>query len=80
MSCLNLGDIDYVDVFFKALEFLKSDQLKTEVQRMVSCAQRNEVKGVPFTIIEGRWAISGGQSSDVFFEVCFFPPSTDVPI
>jgi predicted DsbA family dithiol-disulfide isomerase len=27
------------------------------------------IKGVPLTIIDGKWAVSGGQSSDVFVQV-----------
>jgi len=74
--CENLGNADLlanhaesVGLMTKdeALEFLQSDELKSEVQRMVSCAQRRGVTGVPFTVINGRWAISGGQDSDVFY-------------
>lgn len=36
---------------------------------MVTCAQRNGVTGVPFTLIEGKWAISGGQGAEVFLNV-----------
>lgn len=27
------------------------------------------VTGVPLTVINGKWAVSGGQSSDVFIQV-----------
>jgi predicted DsbA family dithiol-disulfide isomerase len=53
----------------QAIKFLESDELLADVKRMVYVAQRNGVSGVPFTVIDGRWAISGGQSSDVFYEV-----------
>ncbi|KAF8529994.1 thioredoxin-like protein [Gautieria morchelliformis] len=53
----------------EAIKFLESDELMADVKRMVYVAQRNGVSGVPFTVIDGRWAISGGQSSDVFYEI-----------
>ncbi|KAF8573390.1 thioredoxin-like protein [Ramaria rubella] len=74
----NMADIDLLagyaaQVGFitkcEAVAFLKSDELKEDVERMIGCAQRNGVSGVPFTVINGRWAISGGQSSDVYFEI-----------
>lgn len=74
----NVGDVDVLAAQAEetgllskkeAIEFLKSDDLKADVQRMVSCAQRNGVSGVPFTIIDGRWAISGGQTSEVFYKI-----------
>ncbi|KAF8530158.1 thioredoxin-like protein [Hysterangium stoloniferum] len=74
--CENMGNADVLAKYAEdvglmtkdeALEFLHSDELKSEVQRMVSCAQRSGVTGVPFTVINGRWAISGGQDSDVFY-------------
>lgn len=57
----------------QATEFLKTDELKADVQRMASFAQSNGVSGVPFTVIDGRWAISGGQSSEVYYEVRQIP-------
>jgi predicted DsbA family dithiol-disulfide isomerase len=27
------------------------------------------ITGVPMTIIDGKWAVSGGQSSDVYVQV-----------
>jgi len=74
----NVGDVDVLSRLAEetglmskeeAIEFLKSDELKADVQRMVSCAQRNGVSGVPFTVIDGRWAISGGQTSEVFHKI-----------
>ena len=43
---------------------------------MVSCAQRNGVSGVPLAVIDGRWAISGGQTADVFYQVRALPSLT----
>lgn len=53
---------------------------------MCKDARSKGIKGVPVIIIDGKWAISGGQSSDVFIQVSysfligyeFFPePITD---
>jgi len=27
------------------------------------------ISGVPFTVIDGKWAVSGGQSWDVYYKV-----------
>lgn len=32
-------------------------------------ARSKGITGVPMTIIDGKWAVSGGQSSDVFIQV-----------
>lgn len=34
-------------------------------------ARSRGITGVPMTIIDGKWAVSGGQSSDVFVQVCY---------
>ncbi len=28
------------------------------------------VKGVPMTVIDGKWAVNGSQASEVFVQVC----------
>jgi predicted DsbA family dithiol-disulfide isomerase len=38
-------------------------------------ACRNGVTGVPFTIVENKWAIAGGQSAEVYVQVRQTPPS-----
>ncbi|OJT07199.1 hypothetical protein TRAPUB_1929 [Trametes pubescens] len=50
----------------QALEFFKSDEYRTEVEHMANEARKKGVTGVPFTIINGKWAVSGGQTSDVY--------------
>ena len=50
----------------KALEFLQSTEYQEEVQQMATEARRKGVSGVPFTIINGRWAVSGGQTSETY--------------
>lgn len=37
---------------------------------MCNNARSKGITGVPMTIIDGKWAVSGGQSSDVFIQVC----------
>lgn len=39
---------------------------------MCDDARSKGIAGVPVIIIDGKWAISGGQSSDVFIQVSFF--------
>ncbi|GJJ08021.1 hypothetical protein Clacol_002228 [Clathrus columnatus] len=51
----------------EAMEFIRSDDLKAEVQRMAAIAQRNGVTGVPFVLLDGRWVISGSQTEDVYY-------------
>jgi len=53
----------------KAIAFLESDQLEKEVNAMCDDVRSKGVTGVPMTIIDGKWAVSGGQSSDVFVQV-----------
>lgn len=53
----------------EAIEFLKGDELKDEVVKMAEAAKVNGIKGVPITIIEGKWALSGGQKAEVFVQV-----------
>ncbi|KAJ6570141.1 thioredoxin-like protein [Mycena vulgaris] len=56
----------------EAVAFLKSNELEDEVNNMCDEARAKGITGVPFTVIDGKWAVSGGQSSDVFVQV---PPS-----
>ncbi|KAI0031211.1 thioredoxin-like protein [Vararia minispora EC-137] len=67
-----LADIaQEVDLMSKeeALEFLKSDELSDKVLAQVNEARAKGVTGVPFTIIDGKWAVSGGQSAPVFVKI-----------
>jgi predicted DsbA family dithiol-disulfide isomerase len=40
-----------------------------KVNQQVAEARAKGVTGVPFTIIDGKWAVSGGQSASVFVKV-----------
>jgi predicted DsbA family dithiol-disulfide isomerase len=53
----------------QAVAFLESDELEKEVNSMCDEARSKGITGVPMTIIDGKWAVSGGQSSDVFIQV-----------
>ncbi|EJU05095.1 thioredoxin-like protein [Dacryopinax primogenitus] len=74
----NVGDDDFLAQcadqagFMSAAEatkFLQTDELQKEVDRRIEMAQRMGITGVPFTIINGKWALSGAQPSDVFYQV-----------
>jgi len=53
----------------QALKFLKTDELEAEVNTMCDDIKAKGVTGVPLTLINGKWAVSGGQSSDVFVQI-----------
>jgi len=53
----------------EALKYLDSDQELQEVDDMVEQARAGGVSGVPVTVIDGKWAISGGQSKDVYLQI-----------
>ncbi|KAK4054898.1 hypothetical protein OIV83_000822 [Microbotryomycetes sp. JL201] len=53
----------------EALAFLKSDELKKEVDEGIKRAQMRGISGVPFTILNGKLAISGAQETDTFEQV-----------
>ncbi|KAG6884880.1 hypothetical protein C0993_007545 [Termitomyces sp. T159_Od127] len=53
----------------EAMKFLQSDELVKEVENMCEKARDIGITGVPLTIIDGRWAVSGGQSSDVYVQI-----------
>lgn len=58
----------------EALAFLNSDELVEEVEKLCEEAKGKGIPGVPFTVIDNRWAVSGGQSSEVFVQVCSREP------
>jgi len=53
----------------EALRFLQSDELEKEVNDMCTAARSKGITGVPITIIDGKWAVTGGQSSDVYIQI-----------
>jgi len=52
------------------LTFFQTDELEAEVNKVADAARAKGITGVPITVIDGKWAVSGGQSSDVFVQVC----------
>lgn len=52
-----------------AKAFLLTDELTREVEAGVAKAQARGISGVPFTIINGKLAISGAQEEATFVEV-----------
>jgi predicted DsbA family dithiol-disulfide isomerase len=60
------------DVFTKkedAIEFLESDELKKETCNEVRQAQSLGISGVPFTVINNKYAVSGAQEPEAFVTV-----------
>lgn len=53
----------------EAKRFLESGELEKEVNAKIEMAQLMGITGVPFTIVNGKWALSGAQPSDVFYAV-----------
>jgi hypothetical protein len=56
----------------QAVAFLNSDEFEKEIDTMCDEARSKGITGVPMTIIDRKWAVSGGQSSDVFIQVRTF--------
>ena len=54
-----------------AAAWLRGDELVEEVKRMSAEAQKKGVTGVPFAVIDGKWAVSGGQTAEVYTQVSF---------
>lgn len=50
------------EFIMQALKFLQSDELKDEVQKGITTAQRRGITGVPFTIVNSKFGISGGET------------------
>ncbi|KAH9930029.1 thioredoxin-like protein [Fomitopsis serialis] len=74
----NIGDSDVLSDLAQAagimakdeaVNFLESDDCREEVVNMMSEARKKGVTGVPFTIIDGRWAVIGGQTAEVYIQI-----------
>lgn len=55
----------------EALEWIEGKELEAEVKTMSRDASMKGVKGVPFTVIDGRWAVSGCQKPECYYKVSF---------
>lgn len=53
----------------KALAFLDSSELKQDVCDSVRNAQSLGISGVPFTVVDNKYAVSGAQEPAAFFDV-----------
>jgi predicted DsbA family dithiol-disulfide isomerase len=53
----------------KVQDFYDSDECLDEVKSMMEEARSHGVAGVPFTIIENRWAVSGGQGAETYLQI-----------
>lgn len=67
-----LGDIaQSVGLMSKAetINFLRSDELKEEVEATVTKARRAGIKGSPVLIIDDRFKLDGVQTKDTFIQI-----------
>lgn len=60
----------------QAVSFLESAECLDEVERMMNEARKKGVNGVPFVVIDGKWAVSGGQTAEVYAQVRDFDDSS----
>jgi predicted DsbA family dithiol-disulfide isomerase len=53
----------------EALAFFASNEYEEEVAGSIAFARKAGIKGVPFTIIENKWALSGVQQEAAFIQI-----------
>ena len=53
----------------EAMEWIQGTELEKEVKSLTADAARKGVAGVPFTVIDGRWAVSGCQKPECYYKV-----------
>lgn len=53
----------------KASEFLRSTECQDCVDKMIDAAKANQVNGVPFIIIDGKWALNGVQPKECYIQI-----------
>lgn len=53
----------------EAVSFLESDELLDEVETMINESKKKGISGVPFIVINGKWAVSGGQTAEIFAQI-----------
>ena len=56
----------------QTLDFLQSDKFVAETKILCGKACTEGISGVPFTVVCNKWAISGGQSADVYYDVSLY--------
>lgn len=60
--------------------FLSTNDKADEVQASQIFADTNDIRGVPFFIIEGRYTLSGAQPVEVFLRVLDYVASKEAPV
>jgi len=63
-----------------AQAWLEGSELDEQVRRVSADALRKGVTGVPFTIIAGKWAVSGCQQEDCYYKIFEKLATTDAPV
>ncbi|KAK7690782.1 hypothetical protein QCA50_005882 [Cerrena zonata] len=53
----------------EAVKFLQSDEYLSEVEKQMVEVRRKGVTGVPFVVIDGKWAVSGGQNAETYVQI-----------
>ncbi|KAH7928050.1 thioredoxin-like protein [Leucogyrophana mollusca] len=53
----------------EAVDFLQSNECADCVDKMMEAAKANGVNGVPFIIIDGRWALNGMQPMECYVQI-----------
>lgn len=70
----NVGDVEVLVALAESLgidreearETITTDQLDYEVNRDIQEARNNGISGVPFFVLNGKYAVSGAQPAEVF--------------
>jgi len=53
----------------EAIQFLKSDDLKDEVYKLAEVVRSKGITGIPVTVIDCKWLLSGSQSSEMYVQI-----------
>jgi len=53
----------------EAIKFLRSDELRHEVEETIATARQAGIKGAPVTIIDDKFRLDGVQTKDTFVQV-----------
>jgi predicted DsbA family dithiol-disulfide isomerase len=53
----------------EAEEWLRGNEYEDEVTKLAAVSQGCGIQGVPFVVVDGKWAISGAQADQVYYQV-----------
>jgi predicted DsbA family dithiol-disulfide isomerase len=53
----------------EAIRFLKTDELKDEVYELAEKVRSKGIKGIPITVIDCKWLVSGYQSAEMYVQI-----------